>query len=71
MAAAPSPIGFLHVGNIRAALVNWLHAPPAGRALFHPLRLALPGRDKGPEMAKPLPLIGRARAAARLRSEAA
>ena len=42
-----------------------------GRALFHPLRLALTGRDKGPEMAKLLPLIGRAKAAARLRGEAA
>ena len=42
-----------------------------GRALFHPLRLALTGRDKGPEMAKLLPLIGRTKAAARLRGEAA
>jgi glutamyl-tRNA synthetase len=37
-----------------------------GRALFHPLRLALTGRETGPEMAKLLPLIGRARAEARL-----
>lgn len=37
-----------------------------GKALFHPLRLALTGRDKGPEMAPLLPLIGRARALARL-----
>lgn len=37
-----------------------------GRALFHPLRLALTGRDKGPEMAPLLPLIGRDRALARL-----
>jgi len=37
-----------------------------GRALFHPLRLALTGRDTGPEMAKLLPLIGRTRAEARL-----
>ncbi len=42
-----------------------------GRALFHPLRLALTGRDKGPEMARLLPLIGRDKAAARLRGEAA
>lgn len=42
-----------------------------GRALFHPLRLALTGRDKGPEMARLLPLIGRSKAAARLRGEAA
>ena len=32
-----------------------------GRALFHPLRLALTARETGPEMAKLLPLIGRAR----------
>lgn len=38
-----------------------------GRALFHPLRLALTGRDKGPEMAPLLPLIGRERALKRLR----
>src|SRR5882724_9132845 len=31
-----------------------------GRALFHPLRLALTARENGPEMAKLLPLIGRA-----------
>ncbi len=37
-----------------------------GRALFHPLRLALTGRDSGPELAALLPLIGRARAMARL-----
>jgi glutamyl-tRNA synthetase len=37
-----------------------------GRALFHPLRLALTARETGPEMAKLLPLIGRAKAAARL-----
>jgi glutamyl-tRNA synthetase len=37
-----------------------------GRALFHPLRLALTARDTGPDMAKLLPLIGRARVAARL-----
>ena len=37
-----------------------------GRALFHPLRLALTGREHGPELKKLLPLIGRARALARL-----
>ena len=39
-----------------------------GRALFHPLRLALTGREAGPELAPLLPLIGRARALARLSS---
>jgi glutamyl-tRNA synthetase len=42
-----------------------------GRALFHPLRLALTARETGPEMAKLLPLIGRAKAAARLRGQTA
>ncbi|MDB5571576.1 MAG: glutamyl-tRNA synthetase [Hyphomicrobiales bacterium] len=37
-----------------------------GKALFHPLRLALTGLDKGPELAALLPLIGRVRALARL-----
>ena len=37
-----------------------------GRQLFHPLRLALTAQEKGPEMAKLLPLIGRARVEARL-----
>ena len=42
-----------------------------GRALFHPLRLALTARETGPEMARLLPLIGRAKAEARLRGEQA
>lgn len=42
-----------------------------GRALFHPLRLALTGREHGPEMQNLLPLIGRARAAARLSGQRA
>ena len=37
-----------------------------GKALFHPLRRALTGRDSGPEMAALLPLIGRDEAIARL-----
>jgi glutamyl-tRNA synthetase len=37
-----------------------------GRALFHPLRLALTGREDGPELKALLPLIGRDRAAQRL-----
>ena len=37
-----------------------------GKGLFHPLRLALTGRDQGPELAVLLPLIGRAKALARL-----
>jgi glutamyl-tRNA synthetase len=38
----------------------------AGKALYRPLRLALTGRDRGPEMHALLPLIGRARALDRL-----
>ncbi len=37
-----------------------------GRALFHPLRLALTGKEQGPELAALLPLIGRLKASARL-----
>ncbi|WP_339345841.1 glutamate--tRNA ligase [uncultured Sphingomonas sp.] len=39
-----------------------------GKPLFLPLRRALTGRDHGPDMAALLPLIGRARAVARLDS---
>jgi glutamyl-tRNA synthetase len=42
-----------------------------GKALFHPLRLALTGREKGPEMAAIFPLIGAERARKRLRNERA
>lgn len=42
-----------------------------GRGLFHPLRLALTGRDSGPELKKLLPLIGRERALARLSGQMA
>ena len=42
-----------------------------GRALFHPLRLALTGREHGPEMHNLLPLIGPQRARARLMGETA
>ncbi len=42
-----------------------------GRDLYHPLRLALTGRERGPELKKLLPLIGRARALARLQGKVA
>jgi glutamyl-tRNA synthetase len=42
-----------------------------GRALFHPLRLAITGRAAGPELGALLPLIGREKVAARLRWETA
>lgn len=41
-----------------------------GKTLFLPLRLALSGRRRGPEMDKLLPLLGAERARARLRGEA-
>jgi glutamyl-tRNA synthetase len=40
-----------------------------GRALFHPLRLALTAAESGPELKLLLPLIGPERAARRLRGE--
>ncbi|HVV95435.1 MAG TPA: glutamate--tRNA ligase [Hyphomicrobiales bacterium] len=41
-----------------------------GRDLYHPLRLALTGRDSGPELAALLPLIGPERARRRLSAAA-
>jgi glutamyl-tRNA synthetase len=41
-----------------------------GKALFHPLRLALTGRDSGPEMAGLLEAMGKDRALRRLRDPA-
>jgi glutamyl-tRNA synthetase len=37
-----------------------------GKALFHPLRLALTGREQGPELKSLLPLLGRTECLARL-----
>ncbi len=42
-----------------------------GRALYHPLRLALTGLERGPELKDLLPLIGHEKAAARLAGKAA
>jgi glutamyl-tRNA synthetase len=63
------------------AAIDWREAPwpqlvgrlkertgRSGKALFRPLRLALTGRESGPEMAALLPLIGRDEAVARLRA---
>ena len=66
-AAALLPSGDLG----EAAWGPWTKAVSAatgkkGRELFLPLRLALTGRDHGPEMKKLLPFIGRERALARL-----
>ena len=55
------------------AFVNAVKAATGakGKALFHPLRLALTGREKGPEMAAVFPLIGAEKARARLKGERA
>jgi glutamyl-tRNA synthetase len=42
-----------------------------GRALFMPLRLALTGREAGPELQALLPLMGRAKVLARLHGHCA
>jgi glutamyl-tRNA synthetase len=81
--AAPEDREFLGEAADAAAALDWADAPwaaltrrlkeatgRAGKPLFHPLRLALTGRDSGPEMAALLPLIGRDEAVARLRSAA-
>jgi glutamyl-tRNA synthetase len=80
--AAVEDRGFLAGAADAAEAIDWSEAPwpqlvarlkgeRSGRALFHPLRLALTGRDSGPEMAVLLPLIGREEAVARLREAAA
>jgi glutamyl-tRNA synthetase len=48
-----------------AASLDWSDDP-----LFHPLRLALTGRESGPEMAGLLARIGKDRAVERLRAAA-
>ena len=70
---------FVTLAGERAAAIEWTDDPwhvltgalkaetgRKGRALFLPLRLALTGRDHGPDMAALLPLIGRERAITRL-----
>lgn len=55
-------------GTTWGAWTNALKAATGrkGRDLYHPLRLALTGRESGPELAQLLPLLGRATALARL-----
>jgi glutamyl-tRNA synthetase len=75
--------GFLAQAADLVADVDWSSDPwPAladalkaatgrkGKSLFHPLRLALTGRESGPEMAPLLKRIGRDRALARLAAAA-
>jgi glutamyl-tRNA synthetase len=56
-------------GKLTAALKD--STGRKGRALFHPLRLALTGRESGPDMHSLLPLIGEAEARRRLEAAAA
>jgi glutamyl-tRNA synthetase len=71
---------YLAMAASEAAALDWADAPwlaltgrlkaatgRKGKALFLPLRLALTGREHGPDMATLLPLIGRERAIERLR----
>ena len=70
---------FLAQANTIAATLDWSADPwhaltgalkeasgRKGKSLFMPLRLALTGRDHGPDMASLLPLIGKERALVRL-----
>jgi glutamyl-tRNA synthetase len=73
---------FLGLAAEEAAAIGWDEDPwhsltgrlsasgRKGRSLFHPLRLALTGRERGPDMASLLPLIGRDKAIARLKAAA-
>jgi len=83
-AADPDDRAFLAQAAGAAERIDWAQPPwpqlvaalkedsgRGGKALFRPLRLALTGRDSGPEMAALLPLIGRDEAIARLRSASA
>jgi glutamyl-tRNA synthetase len=79
--AAAEDRGLIEAAAEEAAAVDWTQAPwpqlvarlkartgRTGKELFRPLRLALTGRESGPEMAALLPLIGRDEAIARLRA---
>ncbi len=66
--AAGRSLGRDHLGDVDHGREGGERAQ--GPALFHPLRLALTGRDSGPELAALLPLIGPDRARARLAGHA-
>ena len=62
--------------DLDAGFAGWIEELKAatgrkGKALFQPLRLALTGREHGPELKHLLPLLGRERAYARLRGKTA
>ncbi len=77
---APEDADFLAQATAIAATLDWAADPwhaltgalkeasgRKGKALFMPLRLALTGRDHGPDMATLLPLIGKDEALKRLK----
>ena len=77
---APEDADFLGQATAIAATLDWAADPwhaltgalkeasgRKGKALFMPLRLALTGRDHGPDMATLLPLIGKDEALKRLK----
>jgi glutamyl-tRNA synthetase len=83
-ATAAEDRAFLAEAAEAAGAIDWAESPwpqlvaqlketsgRSGKALFHPLRRALTGRDSGPEMAALLPLIGRDEALSRLRAAGA
>ena len=49
---------------------SWGASGAKGRALFHPLRAAITGRDSGPEMAPLVRQIGKERIVQRLQAAA-
>lgn len=83
-AVSPDDADYLSQAAAAARAIDWDGGDPwhaltgrlkadtgrSGKALFLPLRLALTGRERGPDMAALLPLIGRDRTLARLDSNA-
>jgi glutamyl-tRNA synthetase len=83
-AAAAEDRDYLAAAAEAASSIDWSGTPWAslttrlkessgrtGKALFHPLRRAVTGRDSGPDMAALLPLIGQEETVARLRAASA
>ena len=69
-AAGLLPEGALD-GDSWSAWTDAVETGAKGRGLFMPLRQALTGQERGPEMAVLLPLLDRDKILARLRGEAA
>ena len=53
---APSPTGYMHVGNLRTALYTWLIARKAGgQFIFRLVTPTRPGRWRGPRSSSTVP----------------